>query len=41
MIKEQKMKYLDNYEKLYEELKIKYENIYISKMSPNLPWYFY
>ena len=26
MIKEQKMKYLDNYEKLYEELKIKYEN---------------
>ena len=26
MIKEQKMKNLDNYEKLYEELKIKYEN---------------
>jgi hypothetical protein len=26
MIKEQKMKYLDNYEKLYEEMKIKYEN---------------
>ena len=26
MIKELKMKYLDNYEKLYEELKIKYEN---------------
>jgi hypothetical protein len=26
MINEQKMKYLDNYEKLYEELKIKYEN---------------
>ena len=26
MIKEQKMKYLDNYEKLYEELKIKDEN---------------
>ena len=26
MINEQKMKYLDNYEKLYEEMKIKYEN---------------
>ena len=26
MIKEKKMQLLENYEKLYEELKIKYEN---------------